>query len=135
MPRQKAFKDLGADVPEALAHRPGEEPKRGRSWDEANPACSFRIREQDAARLAAQAGELQVSRDALARALLWAALDALEAGRLPLQVGEVTTQAQDKAGRFRTYTRRIVEPARTAAQIANSGDCGACFDAASNAAS
>jgi hypothetical protein len=134
MPRQRPFQGIGPDVPRVLRHEPGTEPKRDRTWDEANPACSFRIREEDAARLAAQAKALGVSRDALARALLWAALDALEAGGLPLQVGEVTTEGKDKIGRVRVYTRRIVEPAEDLERKPNSDDCRGSFDAASNAA-
>lgn len=123
MPRQKPFKDLGAEVPEVLARRPGLEAGRDRTWDQQNPACSFRIREQDAARLAERAEALGVSKDALGRALLWAALDAAESGRLTFEVGEVTTQAKDKAGRLRIYTRRIATPAWTPDRTPNSGDC------------
>lgn len=123
MPRQKPFKDLGADVPEVLARRPGQEAGRDRSWDQQNPAISLRIREHDAARLATHAEALGVSKDALGRALLWAALDALDAGELALEVGQVTTEATDRLGRRRIYTRRIAEPARANDRNPNSGDC------------
>lgn len=133
MPRQDPFKRLPDGLPEILAHRPGQEPKRDRSWDETNPAISLRIRAEDADRLGALAGSLGVSRDALGRALLWAALDAAEAGGLRLEVSEVQTEGVDRLGRPRLYTRRIVAPAWDSERTANSGACGASFDAASNA--
>lgn len=122
MPRQKPFKDLGADVPEVLARRPGQEPGRDRSWDQQNPAITLRIREQDAARLATHAEALGVAKDTLGAALLWAALDALEAGRLVLDPDYVTTEKTDKIGRRRIHTRRIVTPAWAGDRNPNSGD-------------
>lgn len=98
--------------------------KRARPWDEANPAFRFRIREQDAQRLTRRAGELHLSLDALARALVWAALDALDDGRLTLDVGQEVTEAPDKRGRYRTHVKRFARPVWTADQTPNSGDQG-----------
>ena len=78
MPRRKPLDEVKGQVP-GLAERPESvaKGKRDRTWDEANKAFSFRIRKVDADRLAEQAAALGLSRDALARALKEAALDAL----------------------------------------------------------
>ena len=110
MPRQKPLDGIKDQVP-GLAHRLGEEAKRDRSWDEENPAFSFRIRARDAERLTDKAGELGLSKDALARALLWAALDALESGELALEIDEERTEIKDRLGRRRTYVRQLARPA------------------------
>jgi len=96
---------------DALVEEPideSAEPQRGREWDAVNPAC--RIRLEDAGRLAELAEQLQVSRDALSRALMEAALDTVEWGWLHFQVDIDMREGRDTLGRFRVYTRRVVLP-------------------------
>lgn len=99
------------------------QPKRARAWDAENPAFRFRIREQDAQRLTARAAELRLSLDALTRALVWAALDALDQGRLALDIDQEVTETADKRGRYRTHVKRLARPVWAAEQTPNSDDC------------
>ena len=123
MPRQKPLADIQDKVP-SLTKRPESvaEGKRDRSWDEANRAFSFRIREVDAERLADLAQELKVSRDALTRALVQFALDAAEAGRVAFEIDEQTRETTDRLGRFRLSTRRFVGATRAAERKADPGE-------------
>ena len=96
MPRRKALDEVKGKVP-GLAQRPESvqrdrrEDDEGLTWDERHKPSSFRIRSHDKERLQAKAGELGLSQDALAAALLWAALDALEDGRvLEIKLGDST---------------------------------------------
>ena len=99
-----------------------ERPARDRSWDQNNPPSAFRIRRQDSDRLKEHAQRLRLSRDALASGLMWAALDALEDGRLDFEISDILTEKTDKRGRFRTYARKVVTPAWTAERISDSDD-------------
>jgi hypothetical protein len=81
---------------------------RSREWDRKNPAYSLRIRPEDAQRLADRARELKVSRDALARALMEAGLDALDEERLRLEVDHKITESEDAKGRYRRFVRSFV---------------------------
>ena len=123
MARQKPLADIGDRIP-ALAKRPDSvaEGKRDRSWDEANRAFSFRIREVDAERLAKQAQALEVSKDALTRALLELALDAVDAGLVAFDIDEQTRKITDRLGRVRVTTRRFVLAAWTSERNDNTGD-------------
>ena len=115
MNRRRALVGVDELAP-ALARRPESvqraerEDEEGRTWAERNRAVSLRIREEDATRLAEQGRRLGLSRDQLARGLMWAALDALESGRLELEVREVRTEVEDKMWRTRIYLRREAEP-------------------------
>jgi hypothetical protein len=119
MPRRKALDDAAKLAP-GLAKRPESvqrdrrEDEQGRTWDERHKAVSLRLREQDADRLACKAEELELSKDALGAALMWAALDALDAGNLTLEIETMQTEVTDKKGRQRTYVRKR---ARAAGQI------------------
>lgn len=121
MPRQRAVSDDLSDKARELARRRG--PERGRDWDKANPTFCFRIRPEDGVRLAALASRLGVSRDALARGLMWAALDGAEAGHLALAVEELATTVEDKVGRVRGTVRRLVTPAWDFEKSPNRDDC------------
>jgi hypothetical protein len=112
MARRNPLNEVKDQVP-SLQQRPESVAvgKRDRRWDEANRSFSFRIREMDAQRLANQAQDLHVSRDALARGLMEAALDALDSGDLILEVEEMTRETEDRLGRFRLTTRRFVRAA------------------------
>jgi len=123
MPRRKPLDQVKDRVP-GLAERPESvaRGKRDRRWDEANRAFSFRIREADAERLAEQAAALGLSRDALARALMEAALDALARGWLALDIETATTETVDRLGRQRIATRRIAHPAWTLERNDSSGE-------------
>jgi rRNA maturation endonuclease Nob1 len=123
MPRQKPLEDVKDKVP-GLAKRPESvaEGKRDRSWDEANRAFSFRIREVDAERLAELAQELKVSRDALTRALIELALDAVDAGRVEFKTDERTRETKDRLGRFRLSTRRFVLASWTGERNGKTGE-------------
>jgi len=114
MPRRKALEEAGELAP-SLARRPDAPARReddlGQTWDERNRAAAFRIRAEDHERLAGQAQELGLSKDALGAALLWAALDALSAGWLTLETETVETSVTDKAGRQRFYIRKQARPA------------------------
>ena len=57
------------------------------------------------------ARRLGVPKDALARALMQAALDAVEAGQLTLTVEEERREITDKLGRERTFIKKNVLPA------------------------
>ena len=81
---------------------------RSREWDRKNPAYSLRIRPEDAQRLTSRARGLKVSRDALARALMEASLDALEDDLLRLEVDHEITEAEDAKGRYRRSVRSFV---------------------------
>ncbi len=83
----------------------------GKTWDQKHKASSFRIRSQDAERLAAKAKEMGLSKDALGCALIWAALDALESGALVLEIDTVQTKVTDKRGRVRIYVKKQARPA------------------------
>ena len=123
MPRQKPLADIQDKVP-SLAKRPESVAggRRDRSWDEANRAFSFRIREEDAERLAELAEELKVSRDALTRALVKLALDAVDAGRVKFEIDERTHETTDRLGRFRLSARRFVLASWTAERNAETGE-------------
>ena len=114
--RRKALGDAAQKVP-GLAKRPESaqwdrrEGEDGKTWDERHKPSSFRIRSQDAKRLQARAGELGLSKDALACALVWAALDAIDAGHLTLEIDTVQTEITDKRGRTRVYARKRARPA------------------------
>ena len=114
MPRRNPLDEVKDKVP-SLAHRPDSvaEGKRDRSWDEKNPQFAFRIRSEDAERLAASAADLEVSRDALGRALIQAALDALDRGWLDIEAYEERRETKDRLGRFRVTIRRFVRPSWT----------------------
>jgi hypothetical protein len=86
------------------------EDEQGRTWDERHKAASFRIRERDAERIETRAQELGLSKDALGAALLWAALDALDAGTLALDIDTLESQVTDKLGRVRSYSRKRARP-------------------------
>jgi hypothetical protein len=86
------------------------EPKRDRTWDQDNPPIYLRIRAEDRDRLDAAAEARGLSRDAAARGLLWAALDALEDGRLELELELVTAETTDKRGRRRIKGRQEARP-------------------------
>lgn len=94
---------LGADQKEAT-----KEKTRDRQWDRKNPAFSFRIRPEDAQRMKDTARGLGVPKDALARALMQAAFDAVDEGRLALSVQEERRDIVDKIGRERTFIRKNV---------------------------
>jgi hypothetical protein len=100
---EKTLNTLTGDQKEAIG-----EAKRSRDWDRQNPAFSFRIRPEDARRMRDTAEGLDAPKDALARALVGAALDAVEAGRLSLEVEEERYRLTDKRGRERTVTRKFV---------------------------
>jgi hypothetical protein len=114
MPRRNPLTEVKEKVP-SLAQRPDSvaEGKRDRSWDEKNPRFGFRIRVEDAERLAGKAAALQVSRDALGRALMQAALDALDRGWLDVEAYEERRETKDRLGRFRVTIRRFVQPSWT----------------------
>jgi hypothetical protein len=115
MPRRKALDDA-AELAPGLARRPESvagdrrEDESGQTWDERNRPSSFRIREVDAGRLEAQARELGLSKDALGRALVWAALDALDAGLLELEIDTKQTKVTDKMDRVRIYVKKEARP-------------------------
>jgi predicted DNA-binding protein len=100
---EKTLAELVSDQKKATG-----EAKRSRNWDRENPAFSFRIRPEDARRMRETAEELDAPKDALARALIGAALDAVEDGRLSLEVEEECYRLTDKRGRERTVTRIFV---------------------------
>jgi hypothetical protein len=83
---------------------------RVETWDTRNPATPFRLRPEDRQRLEVHARELGLSRDALGAALVWAGLDALEAGVLELEIETVTSEVTDKRHRTRIYARRQARP-------------------------
>lgn len=107
MPRRKALEKTGID---GLDRRPESvaEGKRDRSWDEAHRAFPVRIREVDAERLSELAEGLSVSRDAVTRALVELALDAVDADRVDFETRERTRETKDRLGRLRITTRRFV---------------------------
>jgi hypothetical protein len=113
--RQDPFKNM-TDKIESLERRPESverdrrEDEDGLTWDERHRPSSFRIRPVDAERLDSQARELGLSKDALGAALIWAGLDALEAGRLKLETDVVHTEVTDKTGRVRLYSRKRARP-------------------------
>lgn len=104
------------DLAPGLSRRPESvrrvqrEDETGQTWAERNRAVSLRIREEDAERLAATARKLGMSRDQLARALMWAALDALADGWLELDLREVQTEVEDRMYRVRIYVRKEARP-------------------------
>ena len=51
---------------------------------------------------------MRVSRDALARALMEAGLDALDEERLRLEVDHEITESEDAKGRYRRFVRSFV---------------------------
>lgn len=114
--KRRAALEGAEDLAPGLARRPESvrreerEDETGRTWAERNRAVSLRIREEDAERLAAEARRLGMSRDRLGRALMWAALDALDGGWLELDVEDVTTEVEDRAYRTRIYVRREAQP-------------------------
>jgi hypothetical protein len=130
MTRRDPFEGVGIA---GLDRRPGappdrvaeesvaEEEKRSRRWDEANRAFSFRIREQDAQRLASRAQDIPASRDALARALIEAALDAVDKGWIDLVAEEKKHQTTDRLGRVRVCSRRFVQVVWKFDRISDSG--------------
>jgi hypothetical protein len=95
---------------QAPARRRGPGRKWGETWDTRNPATPFRLRPEDRERLDRIAAELGLSRDALGAALVWAGLDALEEGRLELEIETATHETTDRRGRTRIYTRRQARP-------------------------
>ena len=94
------------DVPAVLRR----EDEDGKTWDQRNKAHAFRIREVDAERLTTRAREFGLSKDALGAALVWAGLDALDAGALTLEIEEQTTEVVDKLDRLRVYVKRRARP-------------------------
>jgi hypothetical protein len=114
--RQDPFKNMTGKI-ESLERRPESvqrdrrEDENGLTWDERHKSSSFRIRAKDAERLDSQARELGLSKDALGAALIWAGLEALEAGQLRLETDVVHTEVTDKAGRIRLYSRKRARPA------------------------
>jgi hypothetical protein len=115
MPRQKPLAKAAELVP-GLARRPESvkrdrrEDEGGQTWDERNRPATLRIRAEDHNRLEAQARALGLSKDALGAALLWAGLDALDAGLLALEVETVESEVTDSKGRRRFYVRRQARP-------------------------
>lgn len=83
--------------------------RKSRAWDRENPAFAFRISPEDDERITRLAGDLMATRDELARGLLGAALEALEAGRLKLGFERETTvrEVPVKTPTGRQTTRRI----------------------------
>ena len=113
--RQDPFKNMTSKI-ESLERRP-ESVKRGRredenglTWDERHKSSSFRIRAKDTERLKSKAAELGLSKDVLARALMWAALDALDGEWLTLEIDTIHTEVTDKRGRTRIYVRKRAWP-------------------------
>lgn len=98
----EAQKDSAAPLQEG----PGT--ARSRSYERRNPAFAFRIRPEDNERLAGHAEALEVSRDALARALVQTVLDAVEEGRITLAVERQPVQKRDRRGRLRSLVRSNV---------------------------
>ena len=123
MPRRNPLDEVENQVP-SLAQRPDSvaDGCRDRSWDERNPRFGFRIRSEDAERLADRAAALRVSRDALGRALIQAALDAEDRGWLDLEVYEKRRESNDRLGRFRVTVRRFVRPSWTIGQNGDTDD-------------
>lgn len=103
---QAAALASGPEVPAVLRR----EDERGQTWDKRNRAVSLRIREVDDERLTTRAADLGLSKDALGAALVWAALDALDAGVLDLEVSTVQTEVVDKLDRRRIYAKRQGRP-------------------------
>ncbi len=113
--RRSALADTKPKVP-GLADRPESVARdkpvdaAGKTWDERHKPSSFRIRQTDAERLETIAGEMGLSKDALGRALIWAALDAIDGGLLELEIDEEHTKVTDKMDRVRIYVKRRARP-------------------------
>lgn len=65
--------------------------RQPRTWDKKHPAFSFRILAEDNERLTEWAARLGMTRDEISRGLIGAALEALEDGRLTLEVDRQIT--------------------------------------------
>lgn len=76
--------------------------RKSRQWDRENPAFAFRISPEDNERIAELAERLEVTRDALGAGLIHSALEAVDAGRLVLDVKREPTTRRDRLGRLRT---------------------------------
>lgn len=87
------------------------------TWDKRHKASSFRIREQDAERLEKRAREIGLSKDAMGRVLIWAALDALDAGTLDLEIETLQTEVTDKLDRVRIYVKKRARPSWQAGKL------------------
>jgi hypothetical protein len=128
--RRRALEGAAVIAP-ALTRRPESarraerEDGEGRTWGERNRAQSYRVREEDAGRLASAARRLGMSKDQVARALVWAALDALEDGRLELETRDVRTEVEDSMQRVRIYVRREGRPRWRVGMLPQENDPGA----------
>jgi hypothetical protein len=123
MPRQRPFRDLRPGVSKALAHRPRED-ERDQGGEKPDVAVSLRIRTEDEERVVARARELGLSRDALTRGLVQAALDALDGGLLRFYTEIVVTSTTDKRGRKRAVERQFARPAWTQGEGLGRGGAG-----------
>jgi tRNA A37 N6-isopentenylltransferase MiaA len=91
---------------QATAAEEAKAPKRTpkpRDFERDNPAFAFRIRPEDNERIAELAEVLEVTKDALGAGLMRAALDAVDAGRLVLDVEREPMASRDKLGRLRSF--------------------------------
>ena len=82
--------------------------RKSRAYEKARPTYAFRIRPEDSDRIDDLAERLQVTRDALGRGLMRAVLDALDEGRLTLEVDREAVQKRDTLGRLRSHVKNTI---------------------------
>ena len=94
---------------QAEAAAAGGRTRKSRKWDQDNPAFAYRIAAGDDDRISRWASELGATRDEVARGLIGAALEALDAGRLALAFERVTTirEVPAKTPKGKPTKRRI----------------------------